>query len=56
MDLLPDPVKRIHVIRTDDPTGVEKHWHGRFATKHKHGERFNLHAADVTAFKRRKFL
>ena len=53
---LPEGLKRIHIIRTDDPSGIEKYWHERFATKHKHGEWFDLDAADIRAFKRLKFM
>ncbi len=53
---LPEKVVLVHQIKTDDPVGIERYWHSRFGTRRRNGEWFELSGADVSAFKRRRFM
>jgi hypothetical protein len=50
----------IHLLSTDDPVGIERYWHERFADKRvaavnkQSGEWFSLSEAEVRSFKRRR--
>jgi hypothetical protein len=49
---MPEPVKVLWEIKTDDPEGVEAYRHRRFADRRKGGEWFDLRKDEVEAFRR----
>jgi Meiotically up-regulated gene 113 len=53
---MPHKMEELHVIETDDPSGIEAYWHNRFRDKRLEGEWFKLNADDIKAFKRRKYM
>ncbi|MFH0941625.1 MAG: GIY-YIG nuclease family protein [Chloroflexota bacterium] len=53
---LPEDLKILHKIRTDDPFGIEAYWHNRFKDKRTRGEYFALSPEDISSFRRRKFM
>lgn len=50
--MLPPRIHLVHIIKTDDPFGVESYWHRRFAEKRVRGEWFKLSRPDIAAFRR----
>jgi hypothetical protein len=53
---LPEKHDVVHVIETDDPSGIEAYWHRRLSSHRANGEWFRLAPSDVAAFKRRAYM
>lgn len=53
---LPEKHDVVHVIETDDPSGIEAYWHRRFGAQRANGEWFRLAPGDVAAFGRRTYM
>lgn len=53
---LPEKHDLVHIITTDDPSGIEAYWHRRFSHQRANGEWFRLAPADVAAFRRRTYM
>lgn len=53
---LPSRTKLVHQIETDDPSGIEAYWHRRFESKRHRAEWFALAAAEIKAFRSRRFM
>lgn len=55
---LPERAQRVHVIKTDDPVGIELYWHRRFAGRRVRpdAEWFDLTPEEVAAFRMRRFM
>jgi hypothetical protein len=51
---LPERLELLHPFETDDPVGIERYRHARFAEKRANGEWFKLTAADACARLRRR--
>jgi len=53
--LLPQDLEEVHRIDTDDPEGIERYWHERFAARRLRGEWFRLTGDDIAAFGRSRY-
>jgi hypothetical protein len=52
----PDPCRLVHVIKTDDPDGIERYWLKRFESKRKNREWFQLSSDDIRTFKSKSLM
>lgn len=55
---VPDKLKLVHKIKTDDPSGIEAYWHRRFRSYRVKNtqEWFSLPAVEIAAFRSRSFM